>query len=88
MVGKLMINTPYTVPATGAQVDRVTQSVFVSQNGQTTDLNQLAKGLPSNFVITEAPAINDEGRILVRLVSNGASSLNPFDRVGVLIPKP
>jgi hypothetical protein len=88
IVGQILINTPYAVPSTGELVDRVTQSAFVSQNGQTIDLNKLAKGLPSNFVISEAPAINDEGRILVRLVSNGAASLNPFDRVGVLIPKP
>jgi hypothetical protein len=87
IVGKVQTNTPYTVPATGAQVDRVTQSAFVSRNGQTLDLNTLTTGLPSSFVISEAPAINDEGRILVRLIAKG-SPLIPFDRVGVLIPKP
>jgi uncharacterized membrane protein len=87
IVGKVQTNTPYTVPATGAQVDRVTQSAFVSRNGQTLDLNTLTTGLPSSFAISEAPAINDEGRILVRLIAKG-SPLIPFDRVGVLIPKP
>lgn len=87
VVGKVQTNTPYTVPATGAQVDRVTQSAFVSRNGQTLDLNKLTTGLPSSFAISEAPAINDEGRILVRLVAKG-SPLIPYDRVGVLIPKP
>jgi hypothetical protein len=87
IVGKVQTNTPYTVPATGAQVDRVTQSAFVSRNGQTLDLNTLTTGLPSSFAISEAPAINDEGRILVRLIAKG-SPLIPFDRVGVLIPNP